>query len=121
VRGSKHAKGARIAALEWVPPAFASCLCSFFCGAGSALTVGGLGVTTCQVVPAEGAYLVGCFCGNLAFPNGFAADGRHAPVGTAGAFRFEAGSCVNGVAAPPCASLSGCFCSRGAPGGLFLW
>jgi hypothetical protein len=58
-------------------------------------------------------FLVGCSCGNLAFRNEFAADGRHTAPGTAGAFRFEAG-CQ--VAAPPCAHLLGCSCRGNGSG-----
>jgi hypothetical protein len=61
----------------------------------------------------------GCPCGNMAFRNGNPADGRHNPPGTAEEFRFEAGSCVDGVAAPPCAYLSGCSCRSVVLGGVF--
>jgi protein-disulfide isomerase len=62
--------------------------------------------------------LVGCSCGNVAFPHGMAADGRHTPPGTTGAFRFEAG-CQ--VAAPPCAHLSGCSRRVEVSGRMFPW
>jgi hypothetical protein len=39
-----------------------------------------------------GRFLVGCSCGNLAFPNVFAAESRHNPCGIAGVLRFEAES-----------------------------
>jgi hypothetical protein len=47
-----------------------------------------LPVLTCQVVPAGWRFLVGCSRGNVAFPHGMAADGRHSPLGTAETIGF---------------------------------
>jgi hypothetical protein len=47
-----------------------------------------LHVLTCLVVPAEWWFLVGCSCGNLAYPHGIAAESRHTPPGTTGTIRL---------------------------------